>query len=64
MAGAARRKAQKAGDPSPRGDRGAGSPDPVEIIGTAVRAAGELAEIGLSVGTRALRGALERLPRP
>jgi len=40
------------------------SPDPVEVVTTAVRAAGELAEIGLTVGTQALRGALERLPRP
>jgi len=40
------------------------SPDPVDVVTTAVRAAGELAEIGLTVGTQALRGALERLPRP
>lgn len=40
------------------------SPDPVDLVTTAVRAAGELAEIGLTAGTQALRGALERLPRP
>ncbi len=39
-------------------------PDPAQILGTALRAAGEIAEIGLTVGTQALRGALERLPRP
>ncbi len=32
-------------------------------MGTAVQAAAELAEIGLQAGTRALRGALSRLPR-
>ena len=35
-----------------------------EILGTAVQAAAELAEIGLSVGARAIRRAVSRLPRP
>lgn len=35
-----------------------------EIIGTAIQAAGELAEIGLTLGTQALRNAISRLPRP
>jgi hypothetical protein len=35
-----------------------------EILGTAVKAAAELAEIGLSSGARALRNAVSRLPRP
>jgi hypothetical protein len=35
-----------------------------EILGTAVQAAAELAEIGLSAGARALRNAVSRLPRP
>jgi hypothetical protein len=35
-----------------------------DILGTAVQAAAELAEIGLSVSARALRNALSRLPRP
>jgi hypothetical protein len=35
-----------------------------ELVGTAVQAVGELAEIGVAVGTRALRNALGRLPRP
>jgi hypothetical protein len=36
----------------------------VDIIGTAVQAAAELAEIGLSASARALRSAVARLPRP
>ena len=36
----------------------------VDLLGTAVQAAAELAEIGLSVSARALRGAISRLPRP
>jgi hypothetical protein len=39
-------------------------PAPVPVLTTAVQAVGELAEIGLSLGTRALRGAIGRLPRP
>jgi hypothetical protein len=35
-----------------------------EVLGTAVQAAAELAEIGLSVSARALRRAVSRLPRP
>jgi hypothetical protein len=35
-----------------------------ELVGTAVQAVGELAEIGVALGTRALRNALGRLPRP
>jgi hypothetical protein len=35
-----------------------------DIIGTAVQAAAELAEIGISAGARALRRAVSRLPRP
>jgi hypothetical protein len=35
-----------------------------EILGTAVQAAAELAEIGLSAGARALRRAVSHLPRP
>jgi hypothetical protein len=36
----------------------------VDILGTAVQAAAELTEIGLSASARALRGAISRLPRP
>jgi hypothetical protein len=35
-----------------------------DILGTAVQAAAELAEIGLSASARALRAAISRLPRP
>jgi hypothetical protein len=45
---------------------GAASTPPrgTEIVGTAVQAAAELAEIGLSVTARAIREAVARLPRP
>jgi hypothetical protein len=36
----------------------------VEILGTAVQATAELAEIGLALSARALRNAASRLPRP
>jgi hypothetical protein len=36
----------------------------VDMIETAVQAAGELAQIGLTFGIQALRGAISRLPRP
>jgi hypothetical protein len=35
-----------------------------ELVGTAVQAVGELAEIGVALGARALRNAFARLPRP
>jgi hypothetical protein len=41
--------------------RGSG---PAEIVTTAVQAAGELAQIGLTVGGQILRRAAGRLPRP
>jgi hypothetical protein len=34
------------------------------VVETAIQAAGELAQIGLTVGGQVLRGALSRLPRP
>ncbi|HEX3615855.1 MAG TPA: hypothetical protein VHU61_04935 [Solirubrobacteraceae bacterium] len=39
-------------------------PQGAELVGTVVKAAAELAEIGLTVGARALRTAVSRLPRP
>jgi hypothetical protein len=39
-------------------------PGGTELVGTVVKATAELAEMGLTVGTRALRIALSRLPRP
>jgi hypothetical protein len=51
-----------AGYATPRGDGGApGAPD---VVSTAVQAAGELAQIAIAVGGRALKSALQRLPRP
>ena len=40
---------------------GAGS---TELVGTAIQALGELANLGVSLGNRALREALDRLPKP
>jgi hypothetical protein len=39
-------------------------PHGADLLTTAVQAAGELAQIGLAAGGRALKSALERLPRP
>jgi hypothetical protein len=39
-------------------------PRGTDLVTTAVQAAGELAQIGLAAGGRALKSALERLPRP
>jgi hypothetical protein len=59
-----RQPAQPAGTPpGPRNRRPAPS-NGSDVLGTAVQAAAELAEIGLSVGARAIRGAVARLPRP
>jgi outer membrane biosynthesis protein TonB len=38
--------------------------DEQPFIATALQAAGELAQIGIAVGARALRNALDRLPKP
>ena len=35
-----------------------------ELVGTAIQALGELAGFGLSLGNRALRETLERIPKP
>jgi hypothetical protein len=59
-----RQPAQPAGaPPSPR-SRGSVPATGAEVLGTAVHAAAELAEIGLTAGARALRNAVARLPRP
>ena len=59
-----RQPAQPAGaPPSPR-SRGSVPNTGADVLGTAVHAAAELAEIGLSVSARALRNAVGRLPRP
>jgi hypothetical protein len=41
-----------------------GRPGGGELIGTAVQAVGELAQIGLTLGGQALKQALSRIPRP
>jgi hypothetical protein len=59
-----RQPAQPGGTP---GGPRARKPAPVsgtEILGTAVQAAAELVEIGLSASARAVRNAIARLPRP
>jgi hypothetical protein len=40
-----------------------GAPSGVELVGTAVQAAGELVQIGAAIGSQALRSALGRLGR-
>jgi hypothetical protein len=45
-------------------ERPANSPEGIELVGTAIQAAGELAQFGLTLGTKALRGAVSRIPRP
>jgi hypothetical protein len=47
--------ATPADDDRPRG---------TDLVGTAVQAAGELAQIGIAAGGRALKSAIQRLPRP
>jgi hypothetical protein len=42
----------------------ASPPSGTELIGTAVQAAGELAQIGLKLGTQAVKNAVGRLPKP
>ena len=39
-------------------------PRGTDLVGTAVQAAGELAQIGIAFGGRALKSAIQRLPRP
>jgi hypothetical protein len=41
-----------------------GPPSGAELISTAVQAAGELVQIGATLGSQALKSALSRLPRP
>jgi hypothetical protein len=61
---APRRKVPPAGYASPSdadGEQHSGSAD---LLGTAVQAACELAQIGFAVGRQALQSMLERLPKP
>jgi hypothetical protein len=50
-----------AGYATPKDD---GRPHGTDLVGTAVQAAGELAHIGIVFGGRALKSAIQRLPRP
>ena len=52
-----------AGYATPRADDD-GVPRGAHLVTTAVQAAGELAQIGLAAGGRAVKSALGRLPRP
>jgi hypothetical protein len=40
------------------------SPSGTELVSTVVQAAGELAQVGLSIGGQVLKRAVERLPKP
>jgi hypothetical protein len=59
-----RQPAQPEGTPPSPPSRRSVPPTGADILGTAVHAAAELAEIGLSAGARALRNTVARLPRP
>jgi hypothetical protein len=67
---AVREGAPGMGTTSPDRERGeAGSPESgrpsgVELVTTAVQAAGELTQIGLTIGGRIVKRALDRLPKP
>jgi hypothetical protein len=59
-----RQPAQPDGTPAPRPNRNPAPPLAPDLVGTAVHAVAELAEIGLSVSARAIRSAVSKLPRP
>jgi len=59
-----RQPPQPAGTPTSPRSRKPVPATGADILGTAVQAAAELAEIGLSVSARALRNAVARLPKP
>lgn len=60
---AAPRRIPPAGFEPPRDAEDRPAPSGVELVGTAIQAAGELAQIGLAVGGQALRSALGRISR-
>jgi hypothetical protein len=41
-----------------------GAPSGTELVTTSIRAAGELAQIGLTVGGQVLKRTLDRIPKP
>ena len=55
--------ATKAAGNQPR-QRPPEAPQGIELVGTAIQAAGELAQLGLQLSTKALAGAVRRIPRP
>jgi hypothetical protein len=59
-----RQPAQPAGTPPSPRSRASVPNTGADVLGTAVHAAAELAEIGLTAGARALRNAVARLPKP
>jgi hypothetical protein len=59
-----RQPAQPAGTPPSPRSRASVPNSGADVLGTAVHAAAELAEIGLTAGARALRNAVARLPKP
>jgi hypothetical protein len=52
-----------AGFAPPRDTQDRPAPSGVELVGTAIQAAGELAQMGAAIGTQALKSALGRLGR-
>jgi hypothetical protein len=48
----------------PEEPRRRGRPAGTEVVSTAIQAAGELAQIGLTVGGQVLKRAVDRLPKP
>ncbi|MDQ3675678.1 MAG: hypothetical protein M3401_02570 [Actinomycetota bacterium] len=58
------RKVPPAGYAAPSSADGDSPPGATELLTTAIQAATELAQIGISVGRQALRSAFERLPKP
>jgi hypothetical protein len=55
------RPTQAAGPPPPKP---LGAPKGSELVSTTIRAAGELAQIGLTVGGQVLKRTIDRIPRP
>ncbi len=57
-------QATPAPEPEQHANRPSSLPEGTELIGTVVKAAAELVEIGLTAGARALCSAVSKLPRP
>lgn len=55
------RATRVAGEPEPRP---IGAPTGTELVTTTIRAAGELAQIGFTVGGQVLKRTIDRIPRP